>query len=74
MRDYQKNDNSESVWDTIIDVIKLILGFGMLAIVIYIIIISFRRTLEDFLFLFLLMILYGIVSIIGEGVLSLFDD
>ena len=74
MRDYQKSDNSESVWDTIIDVIKLILGFGMLAIVIYIIIISFRRTLEDFLFLFLLMILYGIVSIIGEGVLSLFDD
>ena len=74
MRDYQKNDNSESVWDTIIDVIKLILGFGMLAIVIYIIIISFRQTLEDFLFLFLLMILYGIVSIIGEGVLSLFDD
>ena len=74
MRDYQKNDNSESVWDTIIDVIKLILGFGMLAIVIYIIIISFRQTLEDFLFLFLLMILYGKVSIIGEGVLSLFDD
>lgn len=74
MNNYQKNDNSESVWDTIIEVIKLLLGFGMLAIVIYIIIISFRQTLEDLLFLFLLMILYGICSIIGEGVLSLFDD
>ena len=74
MKDYQKNNNTESVWDTIIEVIKLILGFGMFAIVIYIMIISFRRTLEDLLFLSLLMILYGICSIIGEGVLSLFDD
>lgn len=73
MKDYQKNNNTESVWDTIIDVIKLILNFGMLAFAIYIVIVSFRQTLEDLLFLFLLMIFYGIVSIIGEGVLSLFD-
>lgn len=73
MKDYQKNDKSESVLDTIINFIKIIFAFGILAIVIYIVIISFRRTLEDLLFLFLLMILYGIVSIIGEGVLSLFD-
>ena len=73
MKDYPKNNNTESVWDTIIDVIKLILFFFMLAFVIYIVIVSFRQTLEDLLFLFLLMIFYGIISIIGEGVLSLFD-
>ena len=74
MKDYPKNNNTESVWDTIIDVIKLILFFFMLAFVIYIVIVSFRQTLEDLLFLFLLMILYGICTIIGDGVLSLFDD
>ena len=73
MKDYQKYNNTESVWDTIIDVTKLILNFGMLAFAIYIVIVSFRQTLEDLLFLFLLMIFYGIISIIGEGVLSLFD-
>lgn len=73
MSNYPKNNDPESVWDTIISVIKLILSVGAIALVIYIVIVSFWKTLEDLLFLFLIMILYGICNIIGEGILSLFD-
>lgn len=74
MRDYQKNDNSESVWDNVIFFIKSILSVCVMAFVIYLFAISFWKTLEDLLFLALIMIFFEILIMSGEGIISWFSE
>ncbi len=74
MKDYKKNDNSESVWDNVIFLIKSILSFCVIALVIYLFAISFWKTLEDLLFLALIMAFFELLIMSGEGVLSWFSE
>ena len=71
MKKHQKNNNSESVWDTIIDVLKLILSFGILVFTIYLLVAPFlNNKFDDLYFMIALFIFYEIVNSVGEGVFS----
>ncbi len=77
-RKNEQNDNPESIWDTIVIVIELVLSVGLLigliGFIIYLIIAPFlNNTLQDLYFVIAILIFYGIVNIVGEGVLSLFE-